>query len=325
MRPTLAYRIATWLVRAAVVLGLLLFALGMALPAVLVWLLTLTGLLAWRSRIDPRWQMALVFVGVGLALSLFVEFVVLKGDISRMNTVFKFYLQVWVLFALAGAAAASLVWERIGGAPRGWQRVWRWGFVGLFAAVLLYPLIATPVRTGDRFANSPGQTLDGTAYMDRATIVDGETRIDLVWDKAAIEWLERNVEGSPVIAEMNTHPILYGWGNRYSNYTGLPSIVGWDWHQRQQRGVVSGDMVIRRIEDVQKLYNTTSATEAHDILRRYRAAYVVVGPLERARAEPRGIAKFASAPRGLWEPAYSNEQVQIYRVLDGDTAAGGSR
>ncbi|HET9493127.1 MAG TPA: DUF2298 domain-containing protein [Chloroflexia bacterium] len=325
VRPTLAYQVGMGVARAAVVLAVVLVALGMFLPGVLVGLLTLTVLLGWRSRIDPRWQMALVFVGVGLALSLFVEFVVLKGDISRMNTVFKFYLQVWVLFGLAGAAAASLVWERIGGVPRGWRRAWRWGFVGLFAAVLLYPLIATPVRVGDRFANSPGQTLDGTAYMNTAAIANGEAQIELAWDKDAIEWMERNVEGSPVIAEINTYPILYGWGNRYANYTGLPSIVGWDWHQRQQRGVVSGDMVTRRIEAVKELYDTTSAREAHDILRRYGAAYVVVGPLERANAEPAGIAKFASAPRGLWELAYSNEQVQIYRVLDGGTSAGGSR
>ena len=325
VHPTLAYQAAMWAARAAVLAGLLLIGFGMVLPAVLVWLLTLTVLLAWREKIDPRWQMALVFVAVGLALSLFVEFIVLKGDISRMNTVFKFYLQVWVLFGLAGASAASLVWERIGGVPRGWRRTWRWGFVGLFAAVLLYPLIATPVRIGDRFANSPGQTLDGMAYMDKATITDGETKVELAPDKAAIQWMESTIQGSPVIAEMNTYPVLYGWGNRYSNYTGLPSIVGWDWHQRQQRAAVSGDIVTRRIQDVQKLYNTADPTEAHDILRRYGAAYVVVGPLERAHAEPEGIAKFADAPSGLWDLVYNGPQVQIYKVLDGDTAAGGGR
>ncbi len=325
VHPTLAYQAAMWAARAAVLAGLLLVGFGMVLPAVLVWLLTLTVLLAWRKEIDPRWQMALVFVAVGLALSLFVEFIVLKGDISRMNTVFKFYLQVWVLFGLAGASAASLVWERIGGVPRGWRRTWRWGFVGLFAAVLLYPLIATPVRIGDRFANSPGQTLDGMAYMDKAAITDGETKIELAPDKAAIQWMERTIQGSPVIAEMNTYPVLYGWGNRYSNYTGLPSIVGWDWHQRQQRAAVSGDMVTRRIQDVQKLYNTADPTEAHDMLRRYGAAYVVVGPLERAHAEPEGIAKFADAPSGLWDLVYNGPQVQIYKVLDGGAAAGAGR
>ena len=44
-------------------------------------------------------------IGTGLFLTGIVEFVVLKGDISRMNTVFKFYLQVWVLWGVASAAA----------------------------------------------------------------------------------------------------------------------------------------------------------------------------------------------------------------------------
>ena len=55
------------------------------------------------------------------------------------------------------------------------------------------------------------------------------------WDLQAIQWLRAALPGIPVIAEANTWPILYGWGNRYAVYTGLPAVIGWDWHQRQQR------------------------------------------------------------------------------------------
>ena len=44
----------------------------------------------------------------GLVLTLAVEYIVLKGDIGRMNTVFKFYLQVWILWGIAAAVALGL-------------------------------------------------------------------------------------------------------------------------------------------------------------------------------------------------------------------------
>jgi hypothetical protein len=50
----------------------------------------------------------LFLTGSGLFLTMMVEVVVLRGDITRMNTVFKFYLQAWSMLSLA--AAASLAW-----------------------------------------------------------------------------------------------------------------------------------------------------------------------------------------------------------------------
>ena len=67
---------------------------------------------------------------------------------------------------------------------------------------------------------------------------------------------------------------------------GNPTIVGWDWHQRQQRP--AQERAVRdRVAAVQRLYGTTDAEQAHRILRRYGAAYAVVGPLER-RVLPEG-------------------------------------
>lgn len=50
---------------------------------------------------------ALLLVGMGLVLTVFPEFLYLKDNFGvRINTVFKFYYQAWVLWSLAGAYAA---------------------------------------------------------------------------------------------------------------------------------------------------------------------------------------------------------------------------
>ena len=61
--------------------------------------------------------------------------------------------------------------------------------------------------------------------------------------------MQRYIEGSPVIAEAHSGNPYRSIGNRVAMYTGLPAIVGWDWHQRQQRAVLPGDLVSSRIDD----------------------------------------------------------------------------
>ncbi|HRE29525.1 MAG TPA: DUF2298 domain-containing protein, partial [Anaerolineales bacterium] len=73
-------------------------------------LLVLAGLLAFRRREDtPLGKRVVLFLlGTGMAVTIFVEVFTLGGD--RMNTIFKLYVQVWVLFAIGGAAALAYVW-----------------------------------------------------------------------------------------------------------------------------------------------------------------------------------------------------------------------
>ena len=67
---------------------------------VAVWAL----LLMLRPGQPDAKRLVLFLIGTGTVLTLAVEIIVLVGDIGRMNTVFKFYLQVWVMFAISAAA-----------------------------------------------------------------------------------------------------------------------------------------------------------------------------------------------------------------------------
>ena len=325
MGSLLPYWVGLYALGLALLAAAALAVLGKLAPAIIVLLIAITGLLffrdASRSPLRTRpdqpvlWQMALVMIFAGLGLTFAVEFVVLKNiDISRMNTVFKFYLQVWVLWALAAAFAAASVYERLGRVRPIWREVWHWGFVALFGATLIYPVLATTGRVADRFERVTAPTLDGMSFMDRAVHRDKDQSMELVWDEEAIRWMQEHVEGSPVIAEANTAPTLYGWGNRFSNFTGNPSVIGWDWHQRQQRAVVPGQMISKRIEDIQQAYSSRSPQQAYRAFSRYGVQYFVVGQLERAYF-PGGMDKWEQQSGILWEPVYENPGVKIYRLL----------
>jgi YYY domain-containing protein len=286
--------------------GLSVFALG--LPVAILGLLLL-----FRSRLSPTERLWAYLVLLGLAMTLGVEVIVIQGDIARMNTVFKFYLQVWLMWGVAAAAALAWLVPRL----RRWpSRTWWSGVLaGLLFFSALYPPLATSAKIRDRFNASLGPGLDGWAYMKTAHYHDpGGQEYDLKWDLEAIQWMLDNVVGSPVIVEGHTPE--YRWGGRYSINTGLPAVLGWNWHQRQQRAAANEQEVWARAKDIATIYDTPLIETAESLLRAYGVHYVVVGPLERAYYDPMGLDKFEwMVAEETLQVAFSNSEVTIYEVM----------
>jgi YYY domain-containing protein len=302
---------------------------GVLLP-VLVIVVLLTVREAWLRRPDGGLRLfVLALIGLGLGLSIGVDILTLKGDIVRMNTVFKFYLHIWVVFALAASFAAwqlvFVVWRPSLSVswpvwPRLSAQAGLAGLVALLLGVSLYPALATPARIDNRFADLP-PTLDGMAFMPGAVYPDQHGPLELGWDYQGIQWMRENVEGTPAIVEGRTP--LYRWGGRFSIYTGLPTVLGWDWHQTQQRGDLSF-MVTQRAGLVDAFYNNPDVGSALDFLRQFDVQYVILGQVERYYYQPDGLAKFRTNLNGALEVAYQNEQLTIYRVKP-EVLAGAQR
>ena len=184
----------------------------------------------------------------------------------------------------------------------------------LIGSSLIYTVLGTRARLDDRF-NSGSLTLDGAAYMEGAVHWEEGQPLELKWDLEAIRWLQDNVEGSPVVLEAHNQWEQYRWTARIANYTGLPTIIGWNWHQRQQR-VAYEHLVWERGSDVQEIYNTTNLRRAEELLRKYEVKYIVVGELERVYYSPEGLRKFdRMVTEGLIRPVFKNEGVEIYRSI----------
>ena len=306
------YQTTQYLMIIILLLFITLILSGQILPGVILIFLTLTILLFFRCQPVINEQITLLFIGIALLLSLTVEFITLSGDIGRMNTVFKFYLQVWVLFGLSSISSYVIIIKHFPFWPVFIRRIWIAGFIILFFCVLLYPVTATKAKIKDRFVESSQNTLDGMACLEGAVLFDKNGYIKLIDDKLAIEWLLDNVEGSPVVVEAN--PSLYSWGSRVSMFTGLPSIIGWDWHQKQQRAILPQDIIDRRLKNVEKIYNSKDPLEAYKILKGYNAEYLVVGTLERAKYNKKGLSKFNSSDSTFWKLVYDTGETRIYKI-----------
>lgn len=253
-----------------------------------------------------------VFVALAMAVCLAVDLVAVGGD--RMNTVFKFYYQTWTLLSIS--AAVAVAW--LAGRARTWSVEWRqawWAGMGvLLLSMALFPVMAIPAKVGDRIGEGTGLTLDGMAYMESGRVGDVRGEVNLGPDYAAIVWLQEHVEGSPVILE-GLGEREYLWGNRISIYTGLPTVVGWRWHQIQQRGM--SDEVDQRRWDVAEFYGTMDVDRAWEILQQYEVEYVVVGPYERLYYDPRGLAKLGLlVADGRLRVVYDQGGVRIYQVAE---------
>ena len=247
---------------------------------------------------EPSTTFALWIILIGLLLTFSVEFMYLRDTFgTRMNTVFKFYYQAWILLGIGGVYGAFYVLHgsrvrRAGVRPIRWMRAtWAIGLLALLLMSAVYPLLASYNKAGG-FQSPP--TLDGIAYMKQVSPDD----------YAAIQWLNANVAGAPVIVEATGGS--YSQYGRVSAQTGLPTVLGWGGHELQWRG--NYDEAGKREPDIDAIYESLDPNLTLTLLDKYGIKYVYVGPVERRDYPPANLAKFDQ----LLDVAYREGQVTIY-------------
>jgi YYY domain-containing protein len=254
-------------------------------------------------------KFVLILLLIGLGLTLAVEFIYLRDNFGiRMNTIFKFYFQAWVLLALAAAFAVYYVSKnlrvsknlmvsknlRVSRNLEGILAVvWQVSMTLLVIGGMVYPVLAT-LNKANNFQNKP--TLNGIQWI-------AEYHPD---DYAAIEWLRANAPAGAIILEASGGGEAYSYTNRISALTGLPTLLGWGNHEGQWRG--NYDEPGRREPEIERLFNTTDLQEAQMLLGKYDVTYVYVGSLERNRYSPQGLKKFEF----MMDVAFQQDGVTIY-------------
>ncbi|MBS1252510.1 MAG: hypothetical protein MAG451_01550 [Anaerolineales bacterium] len=235
----------------------------------------------------------LLLIVTALALTFATEFVFVRDRFgSRMNTVFKFYYQAWVMLAVASAFGVYYLVRR-------WRSVLRWAWVAGFGVVLLatlvYPVLAGYTRAG-RFEGE--RTLNGLAYVESYQPAE----------YAAIQWLQESVVGAPTILEALGDSYRADT-SRISAATGLPTLLGWGGHETQWRSEVPE--MGQRQNDVATIYRSLDARQVQRLLEQYDVKYVYVGPAESRKygLAQSQIDKFDT----FMEQVFARGSVRIYR------------
>jgi uncharacterized membrane protein len=218
------------------------------------------------------------------------EFFYLRDQFGwRINTIFKFYYQAWLIWGIAVAFGLADMLRRT---SRSTRIVLEIGLVVLVAVGLVYPVLSLWDRTNG-FNPPLGYSLDGT---QQGYYLSGD-------DAAAADWLQAAPIG--VVAEAIGGS--YSQFARVSANSGNPTVLGWPGHERQWRGGAT-EMGTRE-RDIEHLYSTRDWREAERILKMYDIRYVYIGPLERS-TYPVNDRKFQQH----LSPIYSQGAVTIYEV-----------
>ena len=265
----------------------------------LVLLLGLAAAALWPSKdgekqsSEPADTFALLLVLFGGLLVLAPEFFFLIDNFgTRMNTIFKFYIQGWLLWGTAAGYGTAVL---LGKEQR---RRWVLGFMpGLLAACILglsYPLYAIPEKIQQFNDNEISSLqLDGTAHNIFLSLEDHE----------AVAFLQQAPLGTLVEAVGGS----YTQYARISAHSGQPALLGWPGHENQWRG---GNLEMgTRQADIERLYTTGSWAEAQAIIDQYQIEYIYLGNLERTTYQV-SAGKFEQ----FLTPVFRQGSVTIYQA-----------
>lgn len=204
---------------------------------------------------------------VGAVLVFIPEFFYLRDQFGwRMNTIFKFYYQAWLIWGIVAAYGILVLWDTYRSRI---FIIFRIAVLVVIAMGMVYPVLSLWSKTNG-FRPQDGFSLDGTAFLERQSPEE----------MVAIQWLSSKKLG--VLAEaVGPRGGSYTGYGRVSMMTGFPAVLGWAGHESQWRG--GGEEIGTRESDIERLYQSNNWGEIQEIINQYKIRYIFVGILERSR------------------------------------------
>lgn len=239
-------------------------------------------------------QFVLLLIILSTLLIIIPEFIYVKDIYPahyRANTMFKLVFQAFMMLSLVSGYVIVRILTSIK------RKLFAISYsllaMLLVTIVMLYPYQAINSYYGNL---QTYHGLNGTNYL----------RVSFPTDYAAIEWLNKNIKGQPVILEAQGDSYTdYG---RVSTNTGLPTVLGWTVHEWLWRGTY--DIPAPRINEIKTIYETKDLNEAQNLLKQYNVKYVFIGALEYQKYPNLDETKF----KQLGKLIFQKDNTKIYKI-----------
>jgi uncharacterized membrane protein len=172
--------------------------------------------------------------------------------LHRMNTVFKAYIQAWILLAIALPVVLRLGLRR---------PIFRWAVLGAIVVVALPHPLALIVQQ----FKAESWSIDGMAWMTKG-------------DRAIVEALREEPSGTLMIEAVGGAYTEYA---RLSSASGVPAYLGWANHEGVWRGGDIHEETGKRRELVSGLYSSRDPSVVQRLANEAGVHLVAIGSLER--------------------------------------------
>ncbi|MBE2270718.1 MAG: hypothetical protein IAE80_20940 [Anaerolinea sp.] len=243
---------------------------------------------------------AVLLMGSAIGLLMVPEFFYYH-DIGgvRSDTIFKVYLQAWLLF---GIACVFGIYTLLVDRERRIARVNVRRLFAVFCVIVIVPnLIYMPAAYFSRSNIEVSYFTDHIVYT-----VDGGYTLATQDDYEALRCLsalagqDEVTVASGVWSETGNGGLFTDYrgqtDGRVGSVTGLPTLIGVGFHEIIWRTYPTfRDIIGTRWEDTRTLYETPDINVAREIIRRYSLDYILYGQMEQVWYGEAGMQKFIDA------------------------------
>lgn len=250
----------------------------------------------WSTGFTHGEKLLVLFFFFSMALIIFPEFFYFKDIYPqhfRSNTMFKLGYDAFILFSIVSSYG---IFSLITREQKRWQRiVYAAILIGPIFLVSIYPLFSVRSYFG---ALRTYEGVYGLSWLSR----------EHPDDFAGITWLNETVIRKPGETLVEADGDSYTDYERFSAFTGMPTIVGWAVHEWLWRG--SYDMVSPRREDVRTIYESTDELETMKLIAAYHVRFVIIGSQEKERYTKLNRQKFTHLGKRVFE----SNTLEIYEM-----------